>query len=339
MVIDCIRSAIEQTKAVSYEIIVLDSGSGDGSVDAIQKEFPDIKLIASEEDVGFAAANNIAAKHARGRRLLLLNPDTVILDRAIDRLYEFAEKKPEYKIWGGRALFRDGLLNVSCRPDITLWSLFCFAFGLNVLFDVETYGSWKVDTVRLVDMVVGCFLLIDHDLWLSLGGFDSAFFMFGEEADLCIRARALGAQPAVTPNATIIHYGGGSYPNKSEQLVQMLAGRVTLMDRHWSAVACFLGRRLYYMVPVTRAVLCSLAANVSGNGDLRRKAGIWVEVWKKRRYWIDGWNEIALLAARRAPFEGEPSLKFYWENGSAVDTVEKPLASGTQTQPKNFRTC
>jgi N-acetylglucosaminyl-diphospho-decaprenol L-rhamnosyltransferase len=330
MVIDCIKSVIGETKALSYEIIVLDSGSSDASVEAIRAQFPDVKLIASKENLGFATANNIAAKHARGRRLLLLNPDTVILNHAIDRLYEFAEKAPERKIWGGRTVFGDGSLNVSCRPDITLWSLFCFAVGLNVLFDPETYGRWKVDAVRSVDMVVGCFFLIDHDLWQSLGGFDPIFFMFGEEADLCIRARALGAQPTVTPDATIVHYGGGSSANKSEQLVKMLAGRVTLMQRHWSAMACLLGRWLYYMLPVTRGTLCRLTAIVSGNPALHRKADTWAEVWNKRRYWIDGWNEIALLEARKVPFEGETGLKFYWENNSRVDRIKGPPVSGSE---------
>lgn len=300
MAIDCIRSVIEQTKAADYELIVLDSGSTDGSVEAIQGEFPHISLIASPEDVGFATANNIAAKHARGRKLLLLNPDTVVLDHAIDRLLEFAERTPQCKIWGGRTIFADGSLNVSCRPDVSLWSLFCFASGLIAFYDPETYGTWKVDTVRTVDHVVGCFFLIDHDLWRSLGGFDPIFFMFGEEADLCIRARKLGAQPIITPTATIIHYGGGSYPNKAEQLIQLLAGRVTLMHRHWPVMARFLGRGLYYVTPLTRRVLYGAAAIATRRNSYRKKASIWAEVWKKRRCWIDGWNETALLAVRRA---------------------------------------
>ena len=304
MAIDCIKSVIEQTKAVTYELIVLDSGSTDGSVEAIQSEFPHISLIASPEDVGFATANNIAAKRARGRKLLLLNPDTIILDRAIDRLHEFAERRPECKIWGGRTLFADGSLNVSCRPDITLLSLFCFASGLNAFFDLDTYGAWKVDTERPVDMVVGCFLLIDHDLWRGLGGFDPIFFMFGEEADFCIRARKIGAQPTITPSATIIHYGGASYPNKAEQRIQLLAGRVTLMHRHWPVTKRFVGRCLYHMLALTRLVLYRAAAIATRRDNYRQKADLWAEVWKRRHCWVDGWNETALLAARRVPPHG-----------------------------------
>jgi GT2 family glycosyltransferase len=177
------------------------------------------------------------------------------------------------------------------------------AFGLTAakriaFFTPETYGKWKVDSVRPVDMVVGCFFLIDHDLWQKLGGFDPIFFMFGEEADLCIRARKLGAQPIITPSATIIHHGGGSYPNKAEQKIQMLAGRVTLMQRHWSITARFFGRVLCYLIPLTRALIYSAAAAAIRRTTYRHNALMWTEVWKKRSYWINGWNDSALAAVK-----------------------------------------
>src|ERR1700682_2854309 len=89
MTVECIRSVIEHTTGVSYELIVLDNASTDGSAEAIRANFPQLDLIASAQNLGFAGGNNIAAKRARGRRLLLLNPDTVVLNHAIDRLYEF----------------------------------------------------------------------------------------------------------------------------------------------------------------------------------------------------------------------------------------------------------
>lgn len=104
MTIECIRSVIEQVSAVRYEVIVLDNGSTDGSVEAIRTNFPDINLIASSENLGFGRANNAVAMKARGHRLLLLNPDTVILDRAIDRLHQFAVANPDCRIWGGRTV-------------------------------------------------------------------------------------------------------------------------------------------------------------------------------------------------------------------------------------------
>jgi GT2 family glycosyltransferase len=295
MTLECIHSVIDQTKTVSYELIVFDSGSTDGSAEAIRSAFPHITLITSPVDVGFAKANNAASKYAHGRRLLLLNPDTVILNCAIDRLHAFAESTAEYKIWGGRTLFADGSLNpTSCWRQATLWSLFCFATGLNTLrgsslFNPEGYGSWKRDTVRAVDIVSGCFFLIDRNLWHELNGFDPVFFMYGEEADLCLRARKLGARPTITPTATIIHYGGGSYTDKAEQRIHMLAGRVTLMRRHWTALSCFVGRCLYFMVPLTRWLAYGGAAAILRKSGYGRKAAIWREVLQNRQIWIGGW--------------------------------------------------
>ena len=124
MTVECIQSILKQTSSIRYEVIVVDNASMDGSVEAIRARFSDVKLIPSLENLGFARANNLAAMHARGRRLLLLNPDTIILDHAIDRLHEFALSNPKCRIWGGRTVFADGSLNpASCWRRMTLWSL------------------------------------------------------------------------------------------------------------------------------------------------------------------------------------------------------------------------
>lgn len=303
MTIECIRSILEQTTHVKYELIVFDSASTDGSSEAIRERFPTVKLISSAENVGFGKANNIAATVAQGRRLLLINPDTVVLDRAIDRLNEFASATPESRIWGGRTIFADGSLNpASCWKYATLWSVFCWAVGLNLLkgsmlFNPEGYPHWKRDSVRSVDIVSGCFFLIDRALWQELGGFDPVFFMYAEEADLCIRAQKLGARPQITPTATIIHYGGASYPQKSEFRIQMLAGRVTLMDRHWSSLSRIIGRQLYLLVPLTRWLTYEAAAALLRKADYRKNGLEWYGVWRNRWRWINGWTEAAVTAA------------------------------------------
>ncbi len=304
MTIECIRSILEQTTRVRYELTVFDSGSTDGTSEAIRERFPTVKLITSGRDVGFGKANNLAAKGAQGRRLLLINPDTVVLDQAIDRLNEFADTTPECRIWGGRTVFADGSLNpASCWRFATLWSVFCWAAGLNlfkrsVVFNSEAYPDWKRDSVKSVDIVSGCFFLIDRPLWQELGGFDPVFFMYAEEADLCIRARKLGAQPKITPTATIIHYGGASYPQKSEFRIHLLAGRVTLMDRHWSPLSRTIGRRLYLLMCLTRWLGYAAAAALLRNGGSRESARQWYEVWGNRGRWVNGWTEASVNAAR-----------------------------------------
>ncbi|WP_439360866.1 glycosyltransferase family 2 protein [Bradyrhizobium sp. DASA03007] len=309
MTIECIKSILEQTTRVQYELIVLDSASTDGSSEAIRAQFPTVKVITSIQNVGFGKANNIAAKSATGRRLLLINPDTVVLDHAIDRLNEFAVNAPEARIWGGRTVFADGSLNpASCWKDASVWSVFCWAVGLNTIkssmfFNPESYPRWKRDSVRPVDIVSGCFFLIDRALWQTLDGFDPVFFMYAEEADLCLRARKLGARPRITPTATIVHYGGASYPQKSEFRIQMLAGRVTLMDRHWSFLSRMIGRKLYLLMPLTRWLAYAGAAAIFRKANYRQNASEWYRVWGNRWRWASGWTEGAVTAACAANSE------------------------------------
>ena len=247
MTLDCIRSVVEQTDPQSYELIVIDNASADGTVEKISSDFPSVKLIDSKENLGFARANNLAASQANGDRILLLNPDTVILDHAIDKLVAFAADHPDAKMWGGRTVFSDGSLNpTSCWRFMSLWSLFTQAVGLSSLlrkkdfFNREGYGSWKRDNVREVEIVTGCFLLIDRELWDQLEGFDDAFFMYAEEADLCYRARALGARPLLDPDATIVHYGGGSQTAGADKVSRLFTGKSKYLRKHLGPVSSHL---------------------------------------------------------------------------------------------------
>jgi len=294
MTLDCLRSVVEETQ-VPYELIVIDNASSDGSAEAIAATFPDIRLIASCDNHGFAKANNIAALKARGEYLLLLNPDTLVLDRAIDRLVAFARRTPSAGIWGGRTVFADMSLNPkSAFGDQTLWSLFCRTSGLSLVFprsnffNPEEYGAWDRDSEREVDFVSGCFFLIRRDLWERLGGFDLTFVMYGEEADLCRRARSIGARPRVTPEATIVHYAGAASKRRSDKDIMVLRARITLARRHLQAWQRPLGIFLLRMWPWTRFAGGSLIARLTGRQGPAAAAAHWKEVWNARRSWQEG---------------------------------------------------
>jgi N-acetylglucosaminyl-diphospho-decaprenol L-rhamnosyltransferase len=341
MTVACIRSVLDQADTVRLEIIVLDNASTDGSAEAIRENFPGIDFIASSENLGFGLANNVAAMRAHGQRLLLLNPDTVILDHAIDRLNEFAMANPACRVWGGRTVFADGTLApASCWGDATLWSIFCFAAGLtrlkqSSLFNPEGYGGWKRDTVRSVDIVTGCFLLIDRDLWQELRGFNPVFFMYGEDADLCLRARKLGARPTITPTATIIHHGGASEPQRAEQRIKVLAGRITLLQRSHSRPYALAGRLLYLILPLSRIVVYGAVGALPGNAGLRRTARNWLHVWRSRARWIDGWGDAAMTGAGvvRSPGFVDPLTADAGDTGSMTYRGSERVPAGIERTP------
>lgn len=297
MTIACLRSILAETVQNSFEILVVDNASTDGSADQIARDLPQVALIRSAENIGFARANNLAAQNAKGQFLLLLNPDTVIIDSAIDRLLRFAESTPDAGIWGGRTVFSNRELNPSsCWAFMSLWSLFAQAIGLTSLFrnspiaNPEGYGGWRRDTVRNVDIVTGCFLLIDHSLWKRLGGFDGNFFMYAEEADLCFRAKKLGALPIISPDAVIIHYGGASEPILSGKMQRLLSGKAHFLKKHWREPAQSMGIALLKLLVFVR---CSAFLSLSVfSARFRTRAKEWGTVWQGRHTWSKGYVDI-----------------------------------------------
>jgi GT2 family glycosyltransferase len=298
MTLDCLASVAEQTE-IPHEVIVVDNASPDGSAAAIAEAFPDLRLIASDANLGFALGNNVAAREARGKYLLLLNPDTLVLDHAVDRIVAFADRTPEARIWGGRTLGGDGLLNPnSVFGDLTLWSLFCRASGLALvfpgspLFNPELYGAWPRDSEREVDVVMGCFFLIRRDVWEEMGGFDTTFVMYGEEADLCRRARAAGARPRMTPEATIVHFHGAS-STRAEREIMTLKAQATMIRRHFPAWQRPLGLFLLNVWPWSRMVSGDTLARISGRTKFAEAAARWRAVWKARAEWRAGYPPLA----------------------------------------------
>jgi GT2 family glycosyltransferase len=177
---------------------------------------------------------------------------------------------------------------------MTLWSTFCRASGLSGLFPAsplmnsEAMGRWPRDTERDVDIVTGCLFLLKRATWARLGGFDPAFVMYGEEVDLCMRAKAVGMQPRVTPDAVIVHYGAASDTVRPDKMVRLLRAKTELIKRHFPAHSRWLGRQLFRLWPLSRAVALGVAGRLTGRADWREKAGEWRAVWDRRSEWQGG---------------------------------------------------
>lgn len=293
MTLECIRSVFNQTRKVNFELIVLDNASIDGSVEAINAEFGrNIRVVESKDNLGFASGNNYAAKLSTGDYLLLLNPDTIVKNRAIDNLVEYATKKPNDGIWGGKTIFKNGDINpASCWSKQTIWSLFCQAVGLTSVFrkssvlNPEGIGGWDRSGSRQVDIVSGCFLLIKRSLWNQLGGFRKSFFMYGEEADLCLRATEFGVSPSVTDKATIVHYGGASETVRADKLVRLIHAKHLLIEYHFSPKTRRLGHTLLSLWPRSRYFAHKMLA-LFGCVSSKNNRDVWREVSLRQSEWL-----------------------------------------------------
>jgi GT2 family glycosyltransferase len=272
---------------VSFEAIVIDNASADGSADAIAEAFPQARLIRCDQNLGFAAANNLAARGATGEFILLLNSDTEVLDGAIQRVVAFARRHTEAGIVGGRTFFADGQLNRnSCHGRPTPWSMLCLGTGLASLFrhsallNPEGLGPWRRDTVREVDAITGCFLLIRSELWRALRGFDESFFMYGEDTDLCLRARRANSRCVVCPEARVIHHGGASDRVRPDKIVRLFRAKAQLVRKHWQPSTVWLGLGMLRLWPLSRAAALGLLR--LARPRLREAHAAWREVWQRR---------------------------------------------------------
>lgn len=295
MTLACLESVYSETEA-PLELIVVDNDSTDGSPEAISTQFPQATLIAESTNHGFARAHDIALPHASAPWLLLLNPDTIVLDGALDKLLAYAKSTPDAGIWGGRTLFGDRSLNpTSCWGKMTPFSLLSRLLFLSSLFpssqffNSEEMGRWQRDEPREVDLVTGCLFLMRRKDWDRLGGFDPAFTMYGEETDLCLRARAMGFRPRITPDATIVHYGGASDTVRSDKMVRLMKAKTELIKRHFSPTTRNIGRILLAFWPLSRALVWRLIS-LTGGKSARTKADTWMEIWNRRTEWKNGYS-------------------------------------------------
>lgn len=294
MTLECLASVYAQTKT-PFELVVIDNASSDGSAEAIAHEFPHVKLIAETINHGFGPAHEIAQRYVSAEWFLLINPDTLVLNGAIDTLLAFAKRTPKAGIWGGRTLFANGSLNpMSCFGRMTLWSTFCRVLGLNgifrssAIFNSEYMGTWPRDTERQVDIVSGCFFLLRRETWDELDGFEQVFAMYGEEVDLCLRAHKLGYRPRITPDAEIIHYAGASETVQADKMVRLMRAKIELIKRHFSPVTRGLGIFLFTFWPLSRRIAMGIAGKLFNKTSLKAKAETWATVWARRDEWKNG---------------------------------------------------
>ena len=212
---DCLRSVFENVGALRLEVIVVDSASADGSAEMVADEFPQVVLVACDENVGFPKGNNIGMGRASGRYLLLLNPDTVVIEDALPKCIAYIEQHPQVGVVGAQLLNDDLTVQSSRRRFPTLWTGIFESTWLQPYAPQALLREYYVEDVddgatAAVDWVMGAFMLTRREIFESVGGMDEAYFMYSEELDWCRRIKTAGWEIIYYPEAQIIHYQGKS---------------------------------------------------------------------------------------------------------------------------------
>lgn len=215
--INCINSIIDNTKEITYEIIIIDNNSSDGSIKMLKDKFSNLSnviIISNKDNKGFAGANNQAINISTGKDVLLLNPDTIIKANVIKETFKCLEKDENLGVAGCTVLNPDGSLQLACRRMVpSIKDAFFKLFGITKIFKkMNRYNlnDAPIDEFLSVDAVSGSYLMIKKEVIDKIGLLDEKFFMYGEDMDWCLSAKMAGYEVKYCPVGTITHFKGES---------------------------------------------------------------------------------------------------------------------------------
>lgn len=293
--LQCLRSLQASVGDVRTQIIVVDNNSHDGSVAELQPMFPGVQWIALDENVGFGRANNVGLSEVTGRYVLYLNPDTIVGSDTLAVMCRYLDEHPRTGIAGCKVLNPDGSFQLACRRGLpTPWVSFCKLFGLQKLFpSSKLFAGYNltflpIDATYPVDALIGAFMVGRTDLMRELGGFDPAFFMYGEDIDLCYRVQLAGYDVTYVHTTSIVHYKGESTKRSSINEVRVFYDAMEIFARKH-----FGGSRVFLAFLRIGIVLRALLARMLRK---RREIGTWAVDMTALN--------AALLAATAVRFEG-----------------------------------
>jgi len=259
ILLNCLQSIHRWPSQLACEIIVVDNASTDGSAAAVENGFPEIRLLRNAINCGFAKANNQGIGKAVGKYLLLLNPDTLFVEDAVTPLFNFMERHPEAGMAGGKILNVDGSLQPSYFPLPNLLTIFWIAFFLNRVLPLNhVNGKWVIGhqslpSPFLVQRLLGACLFVRQETVQKVGGFDSGFFLFSEEEDLCYRILRQGWAIYYFPATSVIHLGGQSAaPNNPRMIVCANESKVRFFRKHYGVMAQLLFRMIWFFALIIR---------------------------------------------------------------------------------------
>ena len=255
-------SCRKAVKGVDAEIFVVDNNSTDGSVQMVQNKFPEVKIIANKENVGFSKANNQAIEVSTGEYVLLLNPDTVVEEDTFKKVIHFMDEHPEagglgVKMLDGKGNFLPESKRGFPTPKVSFFKAFGFTslFPKSKLFAQYYLGHLDENEIQEVEVLAGAFMLLRKKVLDEIGLLDETFFMYGEDIDLSYRIIEAGYKNYYYPHTRIIHYKGESTKKGSLNYVKMFyQAMIIFAQKHFSS------RRASYYTTFIRAAIYFRAA-------------------------------------------------------------------------------
>ena len=270
---ECLNSLLASSHEMSFEVIVVDNHSADGTIEMLRTEFPDVKLIEEESNLGYTRPMNRALRAARAKKYLIqLNPDTIILPETFTSLAQFMDANPKVGICTPKILSRDGSLQKQCRRSAARpWDAFAYFFRLARLFPHSRrfngylMGYLGEDEISPVEAVSGSCMFIRKEVISQIGYLDEKFFAYQEDSDFCFRARQAGWQIYYVPLGKVIHYGGlgGSQRELRRSIIEWHRSYYYYYRKNLARDYFFVFNWLFYLLMLLKLGLSLLSINLT----------------------------------------------------------------------------
>lgn len=282
---NCLDSFYKETKRFTFEIFVVDNSSSDGSAEMVENRFPEVILIKNKENVGFAKANNQAIQLAKGRFILFLNPDTVILNNAISKMLGFIREKKEIGAVGPKLLNTDGSVQYECARNFpSLLAAFSSFFLLeryfpkSRLFGKRNLGWWNHEDGRAIPCLSGACVIVRKEIIEKIGLFDEQIPMFLDDVDLCYRIKKSDYNNYYLSSAEVIHVTGQSRKKaKNHKLLEVMYVQACdyFFQKHYKKSYFYLHKIITLFGSLFRMILISFLYPVAkvlkkGNSEILR---------------------------------------------------------------------
>ena len=289
---------------MAFEVLVVDNASFDGCDQILKEEYPSAIFIQSKENIGFAKANNLGFKHSSGRNLLFLNPDTKIVGPAINTLFNNLEKIVDAGSVGGKLLNSDLSIQTSCVQP--------FPTVLNQALDIDILKLrfpklklWGIQalffnngTPTVVDAISGACIMIKREIFERIGLFNTNYFMYAEDIDLCYKVWQAGYKTYFINDAQIIHHGGGSTAKHHINYLNSVLKRESIfrfLQTNKGQLTAQLYRASTIFISLTRMMLIALLIiSIYSKDDRVNSLHDTFNKWKKIMRWSLGLERWAL---------------------------------------------
>ncbi|MEM9251704.1 MAG: glycosyltransferase family 2 protein [Planctomycetota bacterium] len=288
LLIDCLEHLLASIGELTYEVVFIENGHCDDSVAVVQERYPGVRIVDNDANHGFGGGNNRAAAAARGKYVLLLNPDTRIEPDALAELWHAAEARPGVGGVGGITLHEDGSIEASCaQPGPTYRVALLNAIGL---------GRYCRSVIEIPDAPVrarvlsGAFMMLPRELWNELGGFDESYFLYNEETDLCLRVAEHGRELWLIPSARLVHLVGSGDSLRPDRLMAMTRSGMHLTRRRMARWRWPISAGVIFLHSGTRWFGSWLAWPVVGVDRARRLRAAFGPVLFGPQRWWRGWE-------------------------------------------------